>query len=68
MLIFTIILTLTLETVMLKYVFFGMHFYIGCGLCLLILYLLLSLGYSNPGFGFEEYDNMQYHFDVEGCT
>lgn len=68
MLIFTVILTLTLETVMLKFVFLGIHFYIGCGLCAFILYLLLSLGFSNPGFGFEDYEQMQYHYDVEGCS
>lgn len=68
MLIFTILLTLTLEAVVLKFVFFGIHFYIGCVLCLFILYLLLSLGFSNPGFGFEEYEEMQYHLDVEGCN
>lgn len=68
MLLFTCILTVCISTVMLKWVFFGVHFYIGVVLCLYILYLLLSLGFSNPGFAFQEYEQMQQHFDLETCT
>jgi hypothetical protein len=64
MLAFTILLTLGLEFVMLKFVFFGMHFYVGVLLCMYIVYLLLCLGFSNPGFAFEEYESMQQHFDL----
>lgn len=55
MLAFTIILTLGIMIVMLSYVFVGIHFYIGAFLCSYILYLEINLGFSNPGFAFEEY-------------
>ena len=64
MLFFTLILTLSLQTLVLKFVFFGTHFYVGCVLCGMILWLLLSLGFSNPGLGFEQYEQLQYHMDV----
>ena len=67
MLIFTVCLTLALEAMMLAFVFYGYHFYIGVGLCTYILYLLLSLGFGNPGFAHEEYEAMQFHRDLENC-
>ena len=67
MLIFTMLLTLLLEGVMLVFVFFGIHFYIGLCLCIYIQYLLLSLGFSNPGFAFEQYESKQVHKDLGVC-
>jgi hypothetical protein len=64
----TFLITLAIEYVVLNFVFMGYHFYIGVLLCLCILYLLLSLGFSNPGVTFARYESLQAHFDLETCT
>ena len=65
---FTVCLTLCIETVMLSFVFYGVHFYVGAGLCILIIYILLSLGFSNPGLAHEELEVMQLHRDLGECN
>jgi len=47
---------------MLKFVYFGIHFYIGIALCAYILYLLLYLGFSDPGLASKQYEKMNNHF------
>jgi hypothetical protein len=50
MFVFTLLLTITLSTVMINFVFIGLyHKIIGTLLCLYVIYRFLSLALSNPG-------------------
>ena len=64
MLMGTFLITLLFEFVVLKFVFYGFHYYVGILLCLFVLYLLFSLGFSDPGVAFVTYQQLQAHLDL----
>ena len=57
----TFLMTVIIEIIVLKFVFVGVHFYIGILCCLYILYLLFSLGYSDPGVAFAHHERIRAH-------
>jgi len=63
----TFIMTIFIEIIMLKFVFMGVHFYVGIVCCLYILYLLFTLGYSDPGVAFAHLEKIKAHEELNLC-